>query len=127
VEQNGPYVITGKHNYIIHATAEATARKLGNALVAPVVAFVPEGRIDPPSGHMKYPGTISLSEDTYERLLTDICASFRTHGFREIVMIGDSGDNQKGMRIVAAKLNEKWAGGKTRVHFIPEYYDHEGV
>jgi creatinine amidohydrolase len=127
VEQNGPYVITGKHDYIVHATAEAVARKLGNALVAPVVPFVPEGRIDPPTGHMKYPGTISLTESTYERLLTDICGSFRTHGFRDIVMIGDSGDNQKGMRVVAAQLNEKWAGGKTRVHFIPEYYDHEEV
>ena len=127
VEQNGPYVVTGKHNYIIHATAEAIARKLGNALVAPVIAFVPEGRIDPPRGHMKYPGTISLTDDTYERLLVDICASFRTHGFREIVLIGDSGDNQESMKRVAESLNKKWAGGKTRVHFVPEYYNHDLV
>jgi creatinine amidohydrolase len=127
VEENGPYVITGKHNYIMHATAEAIARKLGNALVAPVVPFVPEGAIDPPTGHMKYPGTISLKEGTYERLLTDICSCFRTHGFREIVLIGDSGGNQKGMKRVATELNQSWAGGSTRVHFIPEYYDHEEV
>jgi len=127
VEENGPYVITGKHNYIVRATAEAIARKLGNALVAPIVPFVPEGAIDPPTGHMKYPGTISLREGTYERLLTDICACFRTHGFREIVLMGDSGGNQKGMKRVAAELNQTWAGGKTRVHFMPEYYDHEGV
>src|SRR5262249_39783469 len=68
VEQNGPYLATGKHNYILRGTAEAIARKLGDALVAPVVAFVPEGDIDPPTGHMKYPGTISLTEDTYQRL-----------------------------------------------------------
>ena len=123
VEQNGPYVVTGKHNYIVRATAEAIARKLGNALAAPVVPFVPEGDIDPPTGHMKYPGTISLTEDTYERLLTDICASLATHGFRDIVLIGDSGGNQEGMKAVALRLNRQWAGGKTRVHFIPEYYD----
>jgi creatinine amidohydrolase/Fe(II)-dependent formamide hydrolase-like protein len=127
VEENGPYVVTGKHDYIIRATSEAIARKLGNALVAPVVAFVPEGDIDPPTEHMKYPGTISLSEDTYERLLTDVCACFRTHGFRDIVLIGDSGGNQEGMRAVAARLNAKWAGGQTRVHFIPEYYNHDAV
>jgi creatinine amidohydrolase/Fe(II)-dependent formamide hydrolase-like protein len=127
VEQNGPYVATGKHNYILRATTEAIARKLGDALVAPIVAFVPEGGIDPPTGHMKYPGTISLTEDTYARLLTDICASFRAHGFREIVLIGDSGGNQKGMKVVAADLNKAWAGGKTRVHFIPEYYNHDAV
>jgi creatinine amidohydrolase len=127
VEQNGPYLATGKHDVVLRATTEAIARKLGNALVAPVVPFVPEGDIDPPTSHMKYPGTISLSEDTYEKLLTDICASFRTHGFAHVVMIGDSGGNQKGMKEVAARLNEKWKGGKTHVHFIPEYYDYPGV
>jgi creatinine amidohydrolase/Fe(II)-dependent formamide hydrolase-like protein len=127
VEQNGPYLATGKHNYVLKATCEAIARKLGNALVAPIVPFVPEGDIDPPTSHMKYPGTISLTEATYELLLTDICTSFKTHGFTNIVMIGDSGGNQDGMKAVAKKLNEKWAGAKTRVHFIPEYYDYGGV
>jgi creatinine amidohydrolase/Fe(II)-dependent formamide hydrolase-like protein len=127
VEQNGPYLAAGKHNYILRATTEAIARKLGDALVAPIIAFVPEGNIDPPTSHMKYPSTISLTEDTYERLLTDICSCFRTHGFEHIVLIGDSGDNQKGMKAVAARLNEKWAGGKTRAYFIPEYYDYPGV
>ena len=72
IEQNGPYLATGKHNYVLRGTTDAIARKLGDALVAPIVAFVPEGDIDPPTVHMKYPGTISLSEETYERLLTDI-------------------------------------------------------
>src|SRR5919201_587381 len=57
VEQNGPYLTTGKHNVVLRATAPAIARKLGNALVAPIVGFVPEGEIDPPTGHMRYPGT----------------------------------------------------------------------
>lgn len=127
VEQNGPYLPTGKHNVVLRAMGEAIARKLGNALVAPIVAFVPEGDIDPPTQHMKYPGTISLTEDTYERLLTDICASCRTHGFEHIVLLGDSGGNQKGMKAVAERLNAKWADGKTRVHFIPEFYDYGGV
>lgn len=124
VEQNGPYLTTGKHNVVLRATAEAIARKLDNALVAPIVPFVPEGDIDPPTSHMKYPGTISLTEETYEKLLTDICASLRTHGFTNIVLIGDSGGNQKGMKAVTETLNSKWKGGKTRVHFIPEYYDY---
>src|SRR5205823_11726664 len=127
IEQNGPYLALGKHNYILRATTEAIARKLGNALVAPIVAFVPEGAIDPPTSHMKYPGTISLTEDTYQRLLTDICACFHTHGFAHIILIGDSGGNQKGMKAVAERLNAKWADSKTRVHFIPEYYDYPGV
>ena len=126
VEQNGPYLVTGKHNVVLRGTTEAIARKLGNALVAPIVPFVPEGDVDPPTGHMKYPGTVSVRESTYEALLTDICESFRTHGFEHIVLIGDSGGNQKGMKKVADQLNAK-PREKSRVHYIPEYYDFAAV
>ena len=51
VEQNGPYVATGKHNYVLQATTEAIARKLGTTLVAPIIKFVPEGDIEPPTDH----------------------------------------------------------------------------
>src|SRR5438445_10474053 len=105
VEQNGPYLVTGKHNVVLRGTTEANARKLGNALVAPIVPFVPEGDIDPPTEHMRYPTTISLTEGTYRALLSEICACLRTHGFRRIVLIGDSGGNQKGMEAVARELN----------------------
>ncbi|MBT4867100.1 MAG: creatininase family protein [Planctomycetaceae bacterium] len=127
IEQNGPYLVTGKHNVVLRGTTEAIARKLGNTLVAPIVPFVPEGDIDPPTVHMKYPGTISLSEETFERLLTEICASYRTHGFKHILLIGDSGGNQEGMKIVAGQLNDKWKGGPTRVHYVTEYYDFAAV
>jgi creatinine amidohydrolase len=127
IEQNGPYLVTGKHNVVLRGTTEAIARRLGNALVAPIVPFVPEGDIDPPSLHMKYPGSISLEESTYRKMLTDICRSLKVHGFQHIVLIGDSGGNQQGLQAVAADLNAKWAGGKTRVHFIPEYYDYGAV
>ena len=55
IEQNGPYLVAGKHNVVLRATTEAIARKLGDALVAPIVPFVPEGDIDPPTEHMRYP------------------------------------------------------------------------
>jgi creatinine amidohydrolase/Fe(II)-dependent formamide hydrolase-like protein len=127
MEMNGPYLATGKHNYVLRATTEAIARKLGNALVAPIIAFVPEGNIDPPSSHMRYPGSISLQQDTYKRLLADIAASLRANGFKHIIFIGDSGGNQGGMKEVAAELSSKWTGGGTRIHFIPEYYDYPGL
>ena len=123
VEQNGPYLVTGKHNVILRATTEAIARKLGNALVAPIVPFVPEGEIDPPSGHMRYPGTISVRGETFHALLRDMAMSLKTHGFRDVILIGDSGGNQDGMAAVAQELGEEWEGTGTRIHFIPEYYD----
>ncbi|MCE9529165.1 MAG: creatininase family protein [Planctomycetales bacterium] len=127
VEQNGPYLVAGKHNIILRATTEAIARKLGNTLVAPIVPFVPEGAIDPPDSHMKYPSTISVTEETFAALLTDICGSLRAHGFKRIILIGDSGGNQAGMKNVTAALNAKWKGDRSTVYFIPEYYDFTGV
>ena len=122
VEQNGPYVASGKHNFVLSATTKAIAEQLGNALVAPIVKFVPEGGIDPPSGHMRYHATISVRQETFEALLTDVVTSLEAHGFLDIVLIGDSGGNVRGMETVTASLNERWADGTTRVHFIPEYY-----
>lgn len=127
VEQNGPYLAAGKHNYILRATSEAIARKLGDALVAPIVPFVPEGDIYPPTGHMVYPSTISVREETYQMLLTDIAESLKQHGFQHVILIGDSGGNIKGMQTVATKLTKKWAGTNTTIHHIPQYYDYPNV
>ncbi len=128
VEQNGPYLAAGKHNYVLRATTEAIARKLGKTLVAPIVAFVPEGDIEPPTEHMRYPSTISLTEDTYRRLLDrHLLPAFERTGSPHIVLLGDSGGNQQGMKAVGSGLNARWTDGKTRVHFAPEYYDYPGV
>jgi creatinine amidohydrolase/Fe(II)-dependent formamide hydrolase-like protein len=62
-----------------------------------------------------------------DRLLLQPLPCLRQHGFRRIVLIGDSGGNQKGMKAVAERLTSKWGDGKTQVRFIPEYYDYPGV
>ncbi len=125
IEQNGPYVATGKHNYILQSACEWIARDLGNALCAPILKLVPEGNIEEPSGHMRYPGTISLREETFQAVLDDIASSLKAHGFKHIIFIGDSGGNQRGMSAVAERLNERWTDA--HAHYIPEYYDNDGV
>mgnify|MGYP001158462017 CR=1 FL=1 len=126
VEPNGPWLALGKHNYVLSATCDAIARKMGNALCTPIVKLVPEGNIEPPSGHMRSPGTISLRQDTFEALLTDVARSLKTHGFRNIIFIGDSGGNQSGQRAVAETLNAEWDGGLVVAH-VQEYYDYAGA
>ena len=74
-------------------------------------------------GHLLYPGTISVREETFRALLTDIAESLRIHGFTEVVLLGDSGGNQTGLEAVAETLSTAWEGSGTRIHFIPEYYD----
>ena len=74
-EQNGPHMALGKHNVRIAANAEHIGRRLGNALVAPVVAYTPEGGIDPPTGHMRFPGTISIPDPVFRQVLEYIARS----------------------------------------------------
>jgi creatinine amidohydrolase len=126
IEPNGPWLALGKHQYVLKANCDAIARKLGNALCAPLVPFVPEGSIDPKSGHMTTVGTISLREETFQALLTDIAHSFKMHGFQNIILIGDSGGNVTGMKTVAEKLNAQWNGSPVVAH-IPEYYAYNTV
>mgnify|MGYP000082464893 FL=1 len=121
IEPNGPWLVTGKHNYVLRANCDAIARDLGNAICAPVMELVPEGRIEPPGGHMRSPGTLSLRQETFEAVLTDVAHSLKVHGFTHIIFIGDSGGNRSGMENVATALSARWAGDAAAIH-IPEDY-----
>lgn len=122
-EQNGPHMALGKHNRRVGALATQVAQTLGNALVAPVIAYVPEGNVAPPTSHMRFPGTITVTEAAYDKLLESAARSFKLHGFRDIVLLGDHGGYRKPNRATAQRLNQEWAGTSVRVHALEAYYD----
>lgn len=125
-EQNGPHIVLGKHNYLVKYKAGEIAKQLGNALVAPVMAYVPEGDVNPPTGHMRYAGTITTPQDVFIKVLEYAARSLRQHGFTDIALVGDSGGNQEGQRLVAEMLNKEWASTPARVHHITAYYPGRG-
>jgi creatinine amidohydrolase len=122
-EQSGPYIAVGKHNVRAEYLADKIAEKLGNALVAPVVAYVPEGAYAPPTSHMRFPGTITISDDVFEKLLESAANSFAVHGIRNIVFLGDHGGYQNDLKQVVAHLNKTWAGSNARAILPAAYYD----
>jgi creatinine amidohydrolase/Fe(II)-dependent formamide hydrolase-like protein len=115
-------MVLGKHNVRVKVLAGRIAQELGNALVAPVIAYVPEGGTNPPTAHMRYPGTITVPADAYHKVLESAARSFRLAGFRDIVFLGDHGDYQKDNESVARQLDREWAATPVRVHAIAEYY-----
>ena len=125
-EQNGPHMVLGKHNFLVKHKAGEVARRLGDALVAPVMAYVPEGNVDPPTGHMRFPGTITTPPAVFEQVLEYAARSFRQHGFRDIALLGDSGGNQASQAAVAERLNREWEGTSVRVHHLTDYYPGSG-
>ncbi len=120
-EQNGPHMTLGKHNVRAAALAARIAERLGNAIVAPVIAYVPEGAIEPPTQHMRYPGTISIPVPVFEATLEAAARSLKRHGLTDIVFLGDHGGYRSSIDRVTAKLNREW-GAASRVHALPEYY-----
>ena len=121
-EQSGPHLVLGKHNVRVQALAGLIAQGLGQTLVAPVLAYVPEGSIEPPAAHMRFAGTISIPEPAFETVLESAARSFRRHGFKQVVLLGDHGGYQKSLERVAAKLNREWGQSGCRVTALTEYY-----
>ncbi len=124
-EQSGPHMALGKHNVRARYFAGRIAAALGDALVAPVVAYVPEGTENPPAGHMRFPGTITVPEDAFEKTLESVAEGFRLHGFRNIVFLGDHGGYRKNLDRVVQRLDAEFtkAGSGVRAYAPPEYYD----
>lgn len=126
-EQSGPYIALGKHNARVRALSQRIAEGLGDAIVAPVIAYVPEGGYDPPTSHMRFPGTITIPDSAFEETLASAANSFRIHGFTNIVFLGDHGGYQGLLRIVAAHLNREWSHTRARA-FVPKaYYETSSV
>lgn len=118
-EQNGPYLAGGKHQYAIRLVAEAVARKLGNALIAPIIPIEAGNPEDP---YLEW-GSLYLSRETFEGIVRDVATSLKSQGFKHVILMGDSGGNQAGLRAVAQSLSAKWTGADATIHHIPEYYN----
>ena len=86
------------------------------------MTYVPEGNIDPPSGHMRYAGTISIPTEVFSSVLEHTARSLKQHGFSNILFIGDSGPNQRPQEEVAELLSTEWAGEGVSVFHISDWY-----
>jgi creatinine amidohydrolase/Fe(II)-dependent formamide hydrolase-like protein len=123
-EQNGPHMAIGKHNVRVKFLAGQIAQRLGNAVVAPVIAYVPEGTIAPPVAHMRFSGTISIPEATFESILESTAQSFKQHGFHDVVFLGDHGGYQRNEVSAANRINKKLGSdAKFRAYALTAFYE----
>lgn len=106
-----PLGCTEQHAYLSLATdstlAERVAVEAAEPLGVSVFPVLPYG-ITP--YFMDYPGTVTVSPATYERLLTEMLASLRRHGFNRIVIVNGHGGNTP-----ARPAAEAWAAKKDEV------------
>jgi creatinine amidohydrolase len=103
-EQNGVHMALGKHNQRVRLLAGRIAQRLGNAVVAPVLAYAPEGAIEPPTQHMRWPGTITVPDGAFEAVLESSARSLQRAGLRHVVLLGDHGGYRRSLERVAARV-----------------------
>ena len=121
-EQNGSHLVLGKHNYISRYVAERIARELGNALVYPIMPFAPTGDPLTKSDHMRYAGSISLSDNILAAVAHDVTLSAISAGFKNVFIMGDHGGGQEVLESVTASLDSVWAPKGAHVYYIPDVY-----
>ena len=115
-EQRGPQCVNGGHTLIGQATVIAIARKLGNAIAAPVLPFSPN------NAAADLPGTIGLTVELYAAINEQIAEQLIKNGFKNVVLMGDHGGGQKELGEVAKKLDAKYSSQGIRVVFCDEVY-----
>jgi creatinine amidohydrolase len=98
MEQHGPHLPIGTDAYLGYATGVRLARRLGDALVAPVIT------LGYSAGHLPMAGTVSVEEPTLEATIADVARSLARHGFREIILLCSHGGNYRALRNVLPRL-----------------------
>ena len=121
-EQNGPGLALGKHIFIAHYTAQRIAEELGNALVYPTIPYAPAGDPIKKTGHMRFPGTVSLSEDTFGAVAREVALSAIAACFKNVALMGDHGGGQQTLKKVAEALNAEWSPKGVHVYYISDLY-----
>jgi creatinine amidohydrolase len=121
-EQNGPHMAIGKHNVIAHYVAGQIAEQLGDALVYPTLPFAITGDPGAKTGHMAFPGSVSLTSATFEAVVQEIARSAIAAGFREVYLMGDHGGGQNELRHAAETLQDEVRASGVRVRYVPDVY-----
>ncbi len=105
LEQHGPHLPVGTDFLTIEHLARAAAAEAATkipVLVAPTLPFGSSHH------HLPFGGTMSLSTDTYYRVLYDLTESLITGGFRTIFILNGHGGNSELIQLVARDLALKY-------------------
>jgi creatinine amidohydrolase len=124
-EQGGPHMAIGKHNFIARWVAGAIAIKLGDALVYPTLPFAPTGDAVKRTAHMRFPGSVTLTPQTYRSVVHDVALSAIDAGFHNVFIMGDHGDGQDVLGAVAKEMDTQWKPKGVHVFYVPDLYFRE--
>jgi creatinine amidohydrolase len=119
-EERGPHDVLGGHTIMAHHRAVAIAKRLGNALVAPVLPITPNA-----TGlreETNQPGAIAMPAPVFKAVQIAEIESMAMNGFKDIFLMGDHGGGQAEMKEAAAEEDAKLASKGVHVYYIGDFY-----
>jgi creatinine amidohydrolase/Fe(II)-dependent formamide hydrolase-like protein len=121
-EQNGPHMVIGKHNFVARHEAQRIAEELGDALVYPVLPFAITGNAAAHTGHMRFPGSVTLPPEVFSGVVRAVAQSALAAGFKVVAMMGDHGGGQNELARVAKELDAQHRPDGARILYIGDLY-----
>ena len=121
-EQNGPHIVIGKHNFIARYAAQRIAEELGDALVYPTLPFAITGNAVARTGHMRFPGSVTLPPEVFYGVVRAVAQSALTAGFKLVAIMGDHGGGQDELALAARSLDAQSRADGARVLYVGDLY-----
>ncbi len=97
-EQHGPHLPVGTDSMAVEAVARGAAAAVRPAVPALVAPTLPYGSSH---HHLPFGGTMSVSTETYYRLICDLLESLAEGGFRRIFIVNGHGGNSELVQLAA--------------------------
>ena len=101
IEQHGPHLPVGVDTFIMQGYLRAVMKRLPDDLPA---LFLPVQAFGKSNEHIEFPGTLTLSAETLQRLCVEIGESVHRAGVRKLVIANSHGGNIPVLDIVAREL-----------------------
>jgi creatinine amidohydrolase len=121
-EQNGPHMVIGKHNFVARYAAQRIAEELGDALVYPILPFAITGNAAARTGHMRFPGSVTLPPEVFAGVVRSVAQSALAAGFKVVALMGDHGGGQNELAQVAKELDARHRADGARILYIGDLY-----
>lgn len=102
VEQHGDHLPLGTDTMQVNAILERV-----DAAVDGKLLILPTQQIGCSEHHMKLPGSLSVSHETFRRVVIDVAESAIRHGFKRIAIINGHGGNQSINGVIGEQIGQR--------------------
>jgi len=119
-EERGPHDVLGGHTIMSRHRGIEIAKRLGNALVAPVlpIAVAATGLRE----NTDQPGGVQMPADAFKQVQLAMIESMAMNGFKDIFVMGDHGGGQAQIKEAVEEMNKKLSAKGVHVYFISDFY-----